>query len=157
MLSRKIRLWGLGSGGTLIFAWVVMTQGPLAPVKVTVDKVQSGNISSGVFGVGTLKARYNYNLAPTVTGRVKSVLADQGDKVLAGQVLVEMDPVDLGEKLAGSQRVIEKAVERMMPKESPLARDQLGKLRVYAGAEHPHEAQKVEVYDFASKNPKNKR
>lgn len=55
------------------------------------------------------------------------------------------------------ERVIEKAVERMMPKESPLARQQLGKLRVYGGTEHPHTAQKAEVYDFASKNPKNKR
>lgn len=55
------------------------------------------------------------------------------------------------------ERVIEKAVERMMPKESPLARKQLGKLRVYAGAEHPHTAQKAETFDFASKNPKNKR
>jgi len=55
------------------------------------------------------------------------------------------------------ERVIEKAVERMMPKESPLARHQLAKLRVYAGTEHPHTAQKAEVYDFASKNPKNKR
>jgi large subunit ribosomal protein L13 len=54
-------------------------------------------------------------------------------------------------------RVIEKAVERMMPKESPLARQQLGKLRVYAGTAHPHEAQNPEVYDFAAKNPKNKR
>jgi large subunit ribosomal protein L13 len=55
------------------------------------------------------------------------------------------------------ERVIEKAVERMLPKESPLARDQFGKLRVYGGAEHPHAAQNPEVYDFASKNPKNKR
>jgi large subunit ribosomal protein L13 len=54
-------------------------------------------------------------------------------------------------------RIIEKAVERMMPKESPLARKQLGKLRVYAGAQHPHEAQQPEVIDFAAKNPKNKR
>lgn len=55
------------------------------------------------------------------------------------------------------ERVIEKAVERMMPKESPLARGQLTKLKVYGGTAHPHEAQKPEVYDFASKNPKNKR
>lgn len=54
-------------------------------------------------------------------------------------------------------RVIEKAVERMMPKDSPLAREQFGKLRVYAGANHPHEAQQPEIYDFAAKNPKNKR
>jgi large subunit ribosomal protein L13 len=55
------------------------------------------------------------------------------------------------------ERVIEKAVERMLPKESPLARKQLGKLRVYAGAAHPHEAQSPEVFDFKSRNRKNSR
>ena len=55
------------------------------------------------------------------------------------------------------ERIVEKAVERMMPKESPLARHQLAKLRVYAGAAHEQEAQKPEVYNFAAKNPKNKR
>lgn len=58
---------------------------------------------------------------------------------------------------AHPERVIEKAVERMMPKESPLARKQLTKLRVYPGTEHPHTAQNPEVYNFAAKNPKNKR
>src|ERR1700679_3561607 len=52
------------------------------------------------------------------------------------------------------ERVIEKAVERMMPKESPLARHQLGHLRVYPGTKHPHEAQSPEVYNFAAMNPK---
>jgi len=55
------------------------------------------------------------------------------------------------------ERVIEKAVQRMLPKESPLARRQLGKLRVYAGAEHPHTAQQPETVDFKSFNPKNTR
>lgn len=55
------------------------------------------------------------------------------------------------------QRVIEKAVERMLPKESPLARQQFSKLRVYAGTEHPHEAQSPKVLDIAAMNPKNKR
>jgi len=55
------------------------------------------------------------------------------------------------------ERVLEAAVKRMLPKESPLAREQLSKLKIYAGAEHPHEAQKPKAYDFASENPKNKR
>ena len=38
------------------------------------------------------------------------------------------------------ERVVEKAVERMLPA-GPLGRKQLGNLRVYKGAEHPHEAQ----------------
>lgn len=61
--------------------------------------------------------------------------------------------------LAGKypNRIIEKAVERMLPKDSPLARKQFGMLRVYAGSEHPHTAQNPKPLDFAARNPKNKR
>ena len=54
------------------------------------------------------------------------------------------------------ERLIERAVERMMPKDSPLARAQMKKLKVYAGSTHPHEAQTPEVLDLASRNRKNK-
>ena len=54
------------------------------------------------------------------------------------------------------ERVVEKAIERMIPR-GPLGRVQLGNLRVYAGAEHPHEAQQPEVVDIASMNRKNMR
>ncbi len=55
------------------------------------------------------------------------------------------------------ERVVKKAVERMLPKDSSLARSQFGKLKVYSGSEHPHEAQKPQVLDLAAKNSKNKR
>lgn len=55
------------------------------------------------------------------------------------------------------ERVIQKAVERMMPKESPLARAQMKKLHVYAGTEHKHDAQQPEMLDLAARNEKNKR
>jgi large subunit ribosomal protein L13 len=55
------------------------------------------------------------------------------------------------------ERVLEKAVERMLPKESPLAREQLTHLRIYADGAHPHDAQKPEVIDFAARNTKNVR
>jgi large subunit ribosomal protein L13 len=55
------------------------------------------------------------------------------------------------------ERVMLKAVERMLPKESPLARKQLGHLFVYAGAEHPHTAQQPKTVDFAKMNEKNAR
>ena len=57
---------------------------------------------------------------------------------------------------AHPERMIEKAVERMLPR-GPLGRHQLGKLRVYAGAAHPHEAQSPQTLDVAAMNPKNKR
>ena len=64
----------------------------------------------------------------------------------AGQILEGAHP----------ERVVEKAVERMMPG-GPLTRKQLGNLRVYAGGEHPHEAQNPEVLDVRSMNKKNTR
>lgn len=64
----------------------------------------------------------------------------------AGQILEGKHP----------DRVITKAVERMITR-NRLGRAQLKNLRVYAGAEHPHEAQQPEVLDIAARNPKNKR
>lgn len=55
------------------------------------------------------------------------------------------------------ERVMHKAIERMMPKDSPLARQQMKRLYVYANSQHPHEAQQPEVLDYAARNPKNKR
>ena len=55
------------------------------------------------------------------------------------------------------ERVLEKAVERMLPKESPLARKQLTHLKIYVGGEHPHEAQNPETVDFKAANRKNVR
>jgi large subunit ribosomal protein L13 len=52
------------------------------------------------------------------------------------------------------ERVLEKAVERMLPR-GPLGRQQLKNLRVYAGSEHPHDAQQPAQLDVASLNTKN--
>ena len=54
------------------------------------------------------------------------------------------------------ERVITKSVERMISRNS-LGRQQMRKLHVYAGSEHPHQAQSPEVLDVAAMNPKNKR
>jgi large subunit ribosomal protein L13 len=54
------------------------------------------------------------------------------------------------------ERVIEKAVQRMLPR-GPLARKQLTHLRIFAGAAHEHEAQQPVALDVASLNRKNAR
>ncbi len=63
-----------------------------------------------------------------------------------------------GQILEGAypERVIEKAVQRMLPG-GRLSRKQMGNLRIYAGIDHPHEAQKPEIVDVKSMNSKNTR
>lgn len=54
------------------------------------------------------------------------------------------------------ERVVELAVKRMLPG-NRLSRKQMTNLRIYAGTEHPHEAQSPEVLDVKSMNKKNAR
>lgn len=54
------------------------------------------------------------------------------------------------------ERVMLKAIERMLPR-GPLGRQQMSNLRVYVGAEHPHEAQAPQVLDVKALNAKNSR
>jgi large subunit ribosomal protein L13 len=54
------------------------------------------------------------------------------------------------------ERVVEKAVERMLPR-GPLGRQQLGNLRVYKGASHPHDAQQPVALDVGALNSKNRK
>ena len=64
----------------------------------------------------------------------------------AGQILDSQKP----------ERVFIKAVERMIPR-TPLGRQQMRKLKVYGGPDHPHDAQKPEPLDVAALNAKNAR
>jgi RND family efflux transporter MFP subunit len=82
-----------------LFVYVVLRSGPLAPVAVTVEAVQSRAIAPALFGIGTVEARYTYKIGPTVAGRVKRLDVNVGDAVKAGQVLGEMDPVDFDDRV----------------------------------------------------------
>jgi len=54
------------------------------------------------------------------------------------------------------ERVVMQAVKRMLPG-NKLSRQQMTNLRVYAGSDHPHEAQQPEVVNLAAMNKKNTR
>ena len=84
----------------LLFVYVALQSGPLAPVPVTVTVVEKKQISPVLFGIGSLEARYTYRIGAVASGRIRTVNVDGGDVVHAGQVLGEIDPVDLDEHLS---------------------------------------------------------
>ena len=99
-LRRRLTLAALALALIAALAFVLLRAGPLAPTRVTVHRVTEGSFSPALFGIGTVEARRSWMLGPTVAGRVLSVKADVGDQVKAGQLLAEMDPVDLAQRLA---------------------------------------------------------
>jgi RND family efflux transporter MFP subunit len=92
-----------------LFAYVVVRSGPLAPVPVTVVTVEARPIIPSIFGIGTVEARYTYKIGPTVAGRVKRLDVQVGDPVKAGELLGEMDPVDLEERIRAQDAGLKRA------------------------------------------------
>ena len=113
----------------LAFAFVVSRSGPLAPTRVTIVKVGEGRIEPALFGIGTSEAQRAYLIGPTAAGRVLRVLVDVGDTVKAGQLLAEMDPVDLDERIASLEAAMARAGSAVAASEAQrrdaLARNQL--------------------------------
>jgi HlyD family secretion protein len=91
------------------FLVIVARSGPLAPIKVTVAEVAQGDLAPTLFGIGSVEARRSYLIGPTAAGRVQRLAVDVGDNVKAGQVLAEMDPIDLDQRTAAGAAALARA------------------------------------------------
>ncbi len=92
-----------------LFVYVALRSGPLAPVPVVVATVQRLSLEPALFGIGTVEARYTFRIGPTFAGRVQRVDVQVGDSVAAGQVLGEMDPVDLDQRILAQQAAVRRS------------------------------------------------
>ena len=101
--------------------FVATRMGPLAPTQVTVIQVKSENLTPSVFGIGSVEARQSWLMGPTVAGRVLRVHVDVGQAVKAGQLLAEMDPVDLDQRLQAQDAALSKAVSVQTAAQAQLA------------------------------------
>ncbi len=96
-----------------LFIYVGLRSGPLAPVAVTVATVESRAVTPALFGIGTVEARYTYKIGPTFAGRIKRLEVHVGDIVKGGQVLGEMEPVDLDDRVRSQGAAFKRAEAAM--------------------------------------------
>jgi len=132
LLTRKVGL-GLFAGMLVLgVGFVVARSGPLSPIQVTTLRVDAGTLSPVIFGIGTVEARRSYFIGPTSAGRVKAVHTDVGEMVKAGQLLAEIDPVDLDERLRSTEAAYARAASAVTAAEAQRkdtsARGQLAEL-----------------------------
>ena len=107
--KRTLALFAIIVPLLVLFVYVSLYSGPLAPVSVVLTTVEKKSISPALFGIGTVEARYTYKVGPTYPGRVKLLKVDVGDQVKAGQVIGEMDPVDLDERIRAQVAALKRA------------------------------------------------
>jgi HlyD family secretion protein len=107
-----LRRSGMGALALVLvggIAYLLLNAGPLAPTHVTVTTVREAQLSPSLFGIGTVEARRSWMVGPTAAGRVLNVRVDVGDSVKAGQILAEMDPVDLDQRLTALDAALARA------------------------------------------------
>ena len=104
--ARKLTLGGVVLVLAGLFGYVLLRSGPLAPVPVTVATVERRAIVPSRFGIGAVEARHAYRIGPTIAGRVRRVEVQVGDRVRTGQLLGEMDPVDLAARLSAQDAAL---------------------------------------------------
>lgn len=101
-----------------LFIYVAVRTGPFATVAVTATTVESQVIAPALAGIGTVQARYTFRIGPTMAGRVKWLEVDVGDVVKAGQVLGEMDAVDLNGRIEAQRAAIKSAEATLQQEEA---------------------------------------
>ncbi|MBT8341033.1 MAG: efflux RND transporter periplasmic adaptor subunit [Desulfatitalea sp.] len=93
----------------VLMLYVALRSGPLAPVPVTVTTVAERMITPALFGIGTVESRYTYQIGPTTTGRIRQINVQVGDRVQQGQLIGEMDPVDLDDRITAQEAGLRRA------------------------------------------------
>ncbi len=82
------------------------------PTKIIVSKVKQENVRRAVDVVGTLAAYEQVTISSEGEGKVLRILADLGDRVTAGQPLVELDREKSEYRLAQQQAAVERALAK---------------------------------------------
>ncbi len=116
--SKQLGLTVFGVVLLVGFALVISRSGPLAPIQVTVSRAEAGPVATSLFGIGTVEARRSYFIGPTAAGRVQFIHVDVGDSVKAGQVLAEIDPIDLDERMRSLEAAYARAQSAVVAAEA---------------------------------------
>lgn len=106
------RTWGLIAVAIpliALFIYVVIRSGPMAPVSVTTVSTTMRELQPQIAGIGTVEARYAHRVGPITPGRLLRVDVQPGDTVDAGQVLAELDPIDLEQRLDAVRAAADRA------------------------------------------------
>ena len=120
MRRRTLVLVGASVVLLALFVYGILRLGPLAPVPVTVIKVENQAITPALYGIGTVGAHNTYQIGPISTGKLKRLDVDVGDLVRAGQVLGEMDPVDLDDRIAAQRAALKGSQASLQAAEAQL-------------------------------------
>ncbi len=92
MASKRLKFISYGSAVLILISVLIAYLGSSKPVKVIITPVESGLVQDTVANTraGTIKACNRAGLSPSLGGQIASLPVKVGDKVKAGQILMEL-------------------------------------------------------------------
>lgn len=107
------RLWRVAKRVLLGAALAISIAGAawflLRPAQVSTTPASVRDISPTVQGVGTVEAKITIQVSSKITGRLISVLVDQGDAVKPGQLLARLDDAEQGAQVQQAEAILKRA------------------------------------------------
>ncbi|MBI4579134.1 MAG: efflux RND transporter periplasmic adaptor subunit [Planctomycetes bacterium] len=95
----------------------------LAPARVGAVTPQRGLVVEEVFGTGTLEAKVVVAVSTKITGKVTTVLVDQGDTVTNGQVVARLEATDYEHSVRVAEAALGQAQAELAKAKLDLARN----------------------------------
>jgi HlyD family secretion protein len=120
-----VLLLAAGGSGVLIYRNMAARQ-QTSSLQTTV--VQRGTLTASIGATGTIQARQQATMSFSINGRVGKVNARMGDRVAAGQVLIELDPAYYPQSVISAQIDLinaQKALDDLKTSQTALAQAEL--------------------------------
>ncbi|MEI2296567.1 efflux RND transporter periplasmic adaptor subunit [Ensifer sp. MJa1] len=122
--KRKSRSWlwapvVLAVAGAAWYGWTRYGEAPAATAMVT-DVVTRGDIENAVTAVGTLDAVKSVDAGAQVSGQLKALHVEIGDKVQANQLIAEIDPATIENRIEIDQAELANLQAQLISKKAQL-------------------------------------
>jgi HlyD family secretion protein len=136
--GRKKAIWlGVGAIILILAGYRLFWYSPGVPVIA----VQQAEIQGKVHGPGTVQSKVPVTVSPKITGILEKLYADQGDRVVKGQLLAELDSAELRAREAAVR-----AAKNRAQRDLARAQADLGKAQANLGLARSNYQRDLEVF-----------
>jgi HlyD family secretion protein len=120
MMTLRRILMPLGWLAAAAAAALLVKMTILAPVEVKAVRLERRDLTARAYGNGTVEARVVVAVSSKVTGRIKALMVDQGDRVKRGQLLARLEDEDFSQQELQAEAGVKKAAAMLATEEAGL-------------------------------------
>jgi len=97
----------------ILLSVIILKLTILAPPKIKVVRMETRDLTTQVYGNGTVEAKVVVAVSSKITGRIVELYADQGDHVRSGQLIAKLESDDLIHQQRQSEAVVNKSAANL--------------------------------------------